>query len=234
MPKSKREKLYLALILVVLVGIIVVLAVSLSGRRDKPEAVQTLASETMKEPEVRVVTREVEKLVEVEKQIGADVIQDGLRDMGVLITEEYYFTEVVSFSSVKKLFKTDISLKFTETNYLASYDGVVTAGLDFGAITVEKDEEKHRIRVQLPASEIRNIDIDPESFTLYSERSGLGNPLSAADFNTSLVELEELARSKAVERGVLERADEHARALISNFIGGLVDLSDYSLDIVSK
>ena len=155
-----------------------------------------------------------------------------MREVGVLVTEEYYFTEVVSFSSIKKLWKIDLGI--TESSYLASYDGVVRAGVDLTGAEVVKDDGQKRVTVTLPAAEIQGVDIDPESFRLYSEKAGLGNPISAEDFNNSLIELENTAREKALERGVLERADENARVLIRNLIGALVDLNAYSLEFVTE
>ena len=106
------------------------------------------------------------------------------------------------------------------------------AGVDLSAASIDKDDVKKRITVSLPAAEIVSVDIDPETFQLYSEKAGLGNPISAEDFNNSLVELEATARDKALERGLLERADENAKALIRNVIGALCDLNEYSLVFV--
>ena len=174
------------------------------------------------------------KLIEIEKEISVDTVEDGLRDMGILITDEYYFTEVVSFSSVKKFFKTDIKLTFTESSYLAGYDGVITAGPDFTATRVEKDEAAKTVTVILPKSQIRNVDIDPDSFKLFSEKQGFTNPLSASDFNSSLIELENTARQKALEKGILQRADENAVAIVTNFIGNLIDMSVYHVKVVTE
>ena len=182
--------------------------------------------------EVIVREKEVEKIVTVEKEISAEILRDGVREVGVLVTDEYYFTEVVSYSSIKKLWKIDLGI--TESSYLASYDGVVRAGVDLSAAEVVKDDENRRITVMLPPAEIQGVDIDPESFQLYSEKAGLGNHISAEDFNNSLVELEATAREKAIERGLLDRADENARVLIRNIIGALVDLNAYTLEFVTE
>ena len=107
----------------------------------------------------------------------------------------------------------------------------MTAGVDLTKAQVEKDEEKKLVTVTLPAAAIENIDIDPESFVLYSEKAGLGNRLSAADFNNSLIELEQTAREKAVERGVLERAEKNARTLIGGLVGSLVDTTEYRVEL---
>ena len=226
MKQSKKSVVYL-----VLIAAVVLLTAAFifwyPGHRGAPAQ---SAAPARSDGDV-IVRKEVEKIIEVEKEVTSDVIQDGLNDMGLLVTEEYYFTEVVSFSSIKKLFQ-KLELGITESSYLASYDGVVTAGIDFSEITVSKDAERKLVEVRIPEAKILNVDIDPESFELYSEKTGLGNPLSAADFNSSLVELETTASEKAVARGLLDRADEHAQAIIKNFIAGLIDPAEYRVQIL--
>lgn len=228
MKKAQKS----TVVYLVLIGLVVVLTAGLilwhSGH-SADRSVPTVTPRPAAEPAAR---REVE-IVTVEKEVTAEVIQDGLNDVGILVTEEYYFTEVVSFSSIKTLFK-KLELGITESSYLASYDGVVTAGIDFSNITVQKDDVRQVIEVRLPKAEILNVDIDPESFELYSEKTGLGNPLSAADFNQSLVELEETATEKALSRGILTRADRNAKTVIETFIGGLVDTEAYRVSILTE
>lgn len=222
---SRRERVYLALILIVALLILTLLL--FRPRAEAAEAAPALA--VTEEP--RVIVKEVEKLVTVEKTVEAETIADGLREMGFLITGEYYFTDLVSFSSVKKFLKTDLVLPFTETSYLVSYDGVVSAGIDLSAARVEKDDERLRVTVHIPAASIRSTALDLDSFTLYEEKSGLGNPLSAADFNNSLRELERSAEQKAQERGLLEQAERSARTIIERFVVSLVGDTAYTLTI---
>ena len=225
-----KKRIYYILIAIFAIAIILTVVLWL-GKEERADIVPA-PELSVQTPDV--VIKEVEKFVEVEKQITAEVIEDGLRDMGTLITEEYYFTEVVNFSSVRNLFKTDITLPFTESSYLAGYDGVVTAGIDFTQIEITKDEDIGLITVALPKASVQNIDIDPESFVLYSEKEGLGNPFSIEDFNTSLIDLENKAESKAIERGLLTRADENAKAVISNFIGSMTDTASFRVEFINK
>ncbi len=225
MVKEKKKVQLLigliALVLVLTVALVIIHAV----RKSRAPAVPAVTPRPAAEVVVR--EREVEKLVTVEKEITSEMLRDGLRDMGMLVTDEYYFTEVVSYSSIKKLWKLDLPL--TESSYLASYDGVVRAGVDLSKASVAKDDVQMRVTVGLPAAEIEGVDIDPESFTLYSEKQGVGNRISVEDFNNSLVELEDTARRKALDRGLLARADDNARRLAGNFIASLLDLNEYTL-----
>lgn len=225
MKRSRAEKIYIILISLVIAAMAAVVIVW-AVKRDAPAPESPAAAIELVQPTPQIIERE--KIVEVEKEITSEIINDGLNEMGFLVTEEYYFTEVVSFTSVKKLFNL-IELGITESAYLASYDGVVTAGINFENITVEKDDEILVVTVHLPEAELLNVDIDPESFILYSEKEGLGNPISVADFNNSLIELENSASEKAKSRGLLERAEENAEKVIRNFISGLVDTSVYTV-----
>lgn len=230
---EKKKKLYYLIGIGVVVLAIIVCIIVWAATRNKNSAPAEIPPVASMKPDREVVYRDVEKLVEVEKVISSQIIQDGLRDMGFLVTEEYYFTEVVSYSSVKKLFKS-IDLKVTETNYLASYDGVVSAGVDFFKIGVVKNEENKTLRVTIPKATIYSTTIDENSLQVYSEKYGLGNPVTVTDFNNSLSELKANAEDKAIDRGTLERAEENAQRIITNFVESLVDPNEYFITYVVR
>ena len=226
--EKQKTKLLVGLIGLVLLAIAVLFIVHAVRSAREPQTALTVTPRPAQEVIVR--EKEVEKIVTVEKKVDSSVLTEGVRELGLLVTEEYYFTEVVSFSSIKKIWKIDIGI--TESSFMASYDGVVRAGVDLSKASIVKDEDTKTITVTLPAAAITDVDIDPESFTLHSEKAGLGNPISADDFNNSLIELERTARAKAIDRGLLRRADENAQTLVRNLIGALCDLGEYSLVFV--
>ena len=224
--KTRKSQILIVLIALVLLAIIVLLVWHQGHKAD------TALPAVTPRPGVESTAKERKTgPIVVGKEVTAELIQEGLNDIGQLVTEEYYFTEVVSYSSIKKLF--NIQLGITASSFLASYDGVVTAGLDFTGIRILKDETDKVILVTLPKAQILHVDIDPDSFELYSEKEGLGNPISMEDYNASLVELENSAREKAIKIGVVERADENARRIIRNFISGLIDPSAYSIQFAN-
>lgn len=222
----KSEWVYVAVIAVFAVLITVIFIVWGSGKKEKPDTAVIETSDT----DSIVVIKEVDKLVEVEKTITGTILQDGLNNMGFLITQEYWFTEAVEYSSVKSLF--GIDLPFTESGYLFTYDGCIYAGIDFESIKVKKDDGAKHIRVTVPAPEIQSIDIDFDSFRLYGEKVGFANRPSIADYNSSLSNMKNTARSKAISRGILDKAYDNACSLIKNFIGGMTDIRGYEFEFV--
>ena len=229
MLKTRKERAYLIAILAVLAAIIGVIIFGLHLRRSAAkEAAAAVAT-----PRPTAEQNQGFSLVTEHETVVLETVQDGLKAMGELVTEEYSFTEVITYSNLKKFL--GIDLPWTETNYIASYDGVIRAGIDFTAVKVaaEQLDDGVHLTVTLPKSKIQSTEIDPNSFILYSEKTGLGNPLSASDFNQSLTELESDAQKNAIDKGVLKRADEQARLLIERFIQSILADDTYTLDFAS-
>lgn len=161
-----------------------------------------------------------------ETVISIQVLNDGLRDMGTLVTAEYYFTDIASYTNTETYFKFITS----EVSFAYSYDGVVLAGIDFTKITVDKDDSTKTITITLPKSEIISVDIDTTSFKKYSERSGFLNKLELEDYNTSLTAFKDKAKQNAIDRNILVNADKQAVTIVRNFVKGIVG-DDYTIAV---
>lgn len=157
--------------------------------------------------------------------VNTEIIEEGLDDMGFLVTQEYYFTQVETYTKEKKVLKF-----FDATSELAySYDGSVTAGVDFERIKIRKDEETKVIIVDVPKAEIQTVSIDKDSFKVFSEKESMWNKLNISDYNDSLAEFEKAAKEKAIENGILDRAQERAEELILQFVSKYQGTSDYRI-----
>jgi hypothetical protein len=203
---------------VIILSIIVMIILGTTYMIDKKSATDeasgsaTVATLKKKEDKVKIT-------------VSTETIQDGLTNMGVLITEEYYFTQVETYTKEKKvLFGINSSSEF-----VYSYDGKVMAGIDFEQIEIEKDDEKKTITVKIPHSTIQSTTIDTDTFKVYSEKESLWNPLKLEDYNMSLSEFEDAAQQKALDNDILEKADDQAQKLIRNFIGNFPSASGYEI-----
>lgn len=230
--KTKNIVCLVLIVLAVLAAVTLVVIWSLRPGTDSVPAAEPTVFPALI-PETQVIYQEVEtvvekeKLVEVEKEFTSQIIQEGLNDMSFLITSEYWFTEVMSYSSSAQVWGHDIP--FTESSYLATYDGVATAGVDFSAIRVEKNDALHTITVTLPPAEIQSVTLDNDSLTVYAEKESIANLTGLSDFNASVSELKDTAEARAIQNGLLDRASENAQRIIRSFLGELVDLSRYTV-----
>ena len=161
--------------------------------------------------------------------VNTEIIKDGLKEMGTLITQEYYFTQVEEYKSTERVWIFD-----SKASFIFSYDGVVTAGIDCNDIEITKDDEAKIINVKIPKSNIIGVNIDHDSFNIYEEKEGLWNKLDMTKYNNSIIEFENEAKNKAINKGIIDKADENAKTLIESFINSLIEDNVYSIEFVIK
>ena len=206
--KKNLNKIYIGVTAAAIaIALILCIDYAISRNAEKSESTQTATTIAEKEKKDKVYI-----------SVSTETIRDGLANMGVLVTQEYYFTQVF--------------LKFitTSSEFIYSYDGYVMAGVDFEKIKIEKDEDRKIITVTMPKSEIIAVTIDKDTFKIYSEKESLWNPLKLEDYNISLVEFENAAKEKALAGGILARSDEQARNLVREFIISLPNTSEYTIE----
>jgi len=214
--KKNRNTFYLtvttsALVLALVLG--VRYGINLQTAK-KAEPAQTVTSAAEKEKKDKVLI-----------SVNTETVRSGLAGMGVLITQEYYFTQVETYTKEKKLF----NIIPSSSEFAYSYNGSAMAGVDFRNIRVETDEINKIIKVEMPASEIQDVKIDKSTFKSYSEKDSLWNSLNMEDYNISLAEFETAAKEKAVSDGILERSDKQAVSLVCSFISSLPNASNYTV-----
>ena len=213
--KHNANRIYIAVTAAALVlAAILLLNYEINRRAEESETIKTATTVAEKEKKDKVLI-----------STSSETIRDGLANMGVLITQEYYFTQVETYTKEKNIF---IVIP-TRSGFTYSYDGNVVAGVDFGGINVKTDEDRKIITVDLPSSEIQSVNIDRDTFKIYSEKESLWNPLKLEDYNISLVDFEDSAKAKALENGILERSDAQAQKLVREFIGSFPNASGYTV-----
>lgn len=186
--------------------------------REKTER-ETVAEDTSEETGMKVFLKDI--------TLTGETIQSGIRDIGKLCTAEYDFTHVETFESQIDLF--GMKIPGTKSSYVYSYDGTILAGVDFTQITVVKDDRNKTIQISFPKAEIISTEIDQDSFTLYGEKKGLFNPFEIEDFALSQSDMIRIEEAKAVEDGLLTRAEENAEQILRNFLTGTFDLRRYTI-----
>ncbi len=224
-PVRRRKVLYLTAIFILIIAIIVLLTeFSANKKASKEKAAQDSVS-IAGEEKLYDNAEPIQEIVTVDTEI----VQDGLRDMGELITEEYYFTQVEEYTNKKKVFILDSTASFTY-----SYDGVVTAGIDCNDVTISKDDEKKTVTITIPQAEIFSVNIDHDSFKVFEEKDGLFNKADLKMYNNSMIKFEDAAREKAKEKGIIEKAGEGAEKMIYSFAQSLINNDEYKIEVVQK
>ena len=226
MEDNKKLKTIYIVICIFLSIIIIWLLVGMLNNRNKTD------NASLKD----IVERQSDKklfddspVVEEIVTVNTEIIKDGLKEMGTLITQEYYFTQVEEYKSTERVWIFD-----SKASFIFSYDGVVTAGIDCNDIEITKDDEAKIINVKIPKSNIIGVNIDHDSFKIYEEKEGLWNKLDMTKYNNSIIEFENEAKNKAINKGIIDKADENAKTLIESFINSLIEDNVYSIEFVIK
>lgn len=158
--------------------------------------------------------------------IGSRMTQFDLHAIGEMATQAGYYTNVEVIEDSKTLWK--ITLPFTSSKYIFSYDGIIKAGIDFEDIQWSVNDVLKKITVNLPEPKILSNEIDTNSLYVYDESRSIFSPLTVEDINESLIALKGESEEKAIGNGILEEAETNARILIQGFLIG--SYPDYEIE----
>ncbi len=176
---------------------------------------------------VAVVVLAVGIGVSTSYQTDSKITKLGFEDIGELATQTARSSTVYVQDADRKLF--DISIPFTQTKYIYSYDTVIRAGFDFGDIKWSVDEEKKEIILILPEARVLSAELDLESFKVYHEQKSVFTNVSLAQDNEARIKLRDDAQKAAIDNGLLENATDNAKVLLEAFIGKVYNLEEYSV-----
>ena len=161
------------------------------------------------------------------KSISSRTVEFGLRNIGELATQAGYFTNVQIISGSRDVL--GVTVPFTQSKYVYSYDGIVKAGVDFKEIKVSLDEASKTLTVSLPSAHILDVNVDENSLVVYDDARNIFSPLKISDIQESILALKEEVRQKAVDNGILRNAETNAELLITGFFQGAFSQEQYSI-----
>lgn len=154
----------------------------------------------------------------------------GFENIGELATQSAYCTEINVTDSSRKMF--GVTIPFTQSKYIYSYNIVIKAGFDFG--NIEWSEKDKIIEVKLPETKILSSSIDINSFKIYHEAESIFNQISLAENNDALKNLQKTAEENAVANGLLKNARTNAETILTSFFGNVYDMKEYKISFIDK
>lgn len=158
----------------------------------------------------------------------SNTIESGLKNIGELATQVAYSTEVNVTEASRELF--GVSIPFTQSKYIYSYDVVIKAGFDFGKI--EWEEKGNTIQVKLPEAQILENYIVDESFKVYHEKESAFRQISLEENNEARKDMKKNAEKNAIAKGILDEAVENAKTILTGFFANEYDLEEYTIEFV--
>lgn len=211
--KRNKSKIVIVAVIIVLLSV-TALAIFIKGYVSAEEKAEQRISEL--EAEIAELSDPVATFEEASKEVNINVINAEVQGIGELATLEYLYTDAGKFSDPKQLFGHDIP--FTTKSFIAKWDGSIKAGVQVDKITVEIDNSKKEIIVFIPKAEILTHEIDDKSFETLDEKDGLFNPIEIDDIREFDTKSKETMEKRAIENGILDKAFENAKDIISKLI----------------
>ena len=170
--------------------------------------------------------------------ITGEEIQSGINNIGELNTAEYYFTRVEEVKSNRKVdleiigIKINFDIPGTANGFTYKYDGEIKAGINFEDVKVEKDDDAKTIVVKSPKATITNSNVDPDSYEFYVNDNNILNPINPKDYAVSFAELIHAEETKAIESGLLTKAEDNAKTMLENFVKNSYGCEDFTTEVV--
>ena len=160
-----------------------------------------------------------------EPQITGDLLASRLRSVQELVTVSYYYTNMGRFENQVDFYGWKVP--FTTKSFIVSYDGVIKAGVDLDRLQVTVGDEE--ITVTLPESRIISHEIPEDSLEVFDESDNLFNHITIEDYTAFTRDQKSAMEQRAVDGGLLARADQEARTAVNSLLGIMPGLEDYTL-----
>lgn len=145
------------------------------------------------------------------------VLNFGFKDVGVLVTQEWYGRILEDSVKDRKLFN-KIHIPYTNSRLIFSEDVEVLAGINFEDIKYKYNEDKKIIKITLPKSYVYKYYKVPNSHVTYLDDESLFSNIN--DEERSVIEdaVVEKGKEQALEAGLLEKADKNAKKIVKEMV----------------
>lgn len=166
----------------------------------------------------------------VTPEIVHTILVSKTSEISELASAEYLFTNAARFTDTKHV--AAIFDWMTEKSFVQKWDGSIKAGvvLDQLSVTVNGNV----ITVHLPQAEILSYEIDYDSIEVLDEKNNIFNPISVDDKNNFDEETSEALKARAIENGLLDKAQKNAENIITNLLLASVEnIQDYTIEFVT-
>jgi hypothetical protein len=149
------------------------------------------------------------------EQLSVSGLLTEIKQISQLNTVEMYFNEILDYSESLQI--GDFVIPFTEKKFIFIIEAKVKSGVDLSMLT-EDDVEivDKKITLNLSRAEITSKEI--LKYQAYDEKDGLFNRVSSEDTLKTLNEFLLRLENQALEKDILNIAEENARIALTGFL----------------
>lgn len=157
----------------------------------------------------------------VEKTLSSEFV-----DVRELVTEQYIFTNAARFTDTKHIAVLPDS--WTQKSFVQKWDGIIKAGIDLEQMKVKMKGKT--ITITLPYAEVLSYEIDNDSVEILDEKNNVFNPIEVQDKVNFDRETSYSMKARAVENGLLDKAQKNAEITIKDILTtSIKNIDDYEI-----
>ena len=175
----------------------------------------------------------LDSIIQEEVLVSGETVESGIKAIGELCTAEYYYThvEVEESRAQINLIITQFHLPGTTSSFIYQINGKVLAGINFENVVVDVDNDNKVVNITLPHAEVITSEIDTDSYKVFSEKNNIFNPIQVDNVMETYDHVDQDEKSKAIEAGLLSRAEDNAVTLLNGFVSNLINNDDYNYKV---
>ena len=164
-----------------------------------------------------------------EPVVTSDLLGQQLRSAQELVSVAYYYTNMARYENQLDFYGWRVP--FTTKSFIVSYDGIIKAGVDLSKVQAEVDEDRKQVTVKLPESQVISHEIPEDSIEMFDESDTPLNRISITDYTSFAGDQKAVMEQRAIENGLLARADEEARITVESLLRVVPGMENYVLNI---
>lgn len=166
------------------------------------------------------------------------IISEEIKNVHELVTVRKNFTSVISFANDKKIPLINVHMPGSDRKLLMDYSGTIVCGCDLDEIRFSQDRNfGNRVKIIVPQSRILDIYANVNSFKIHHKDAGIfAENIKIEEQNDLIAEDLKCQEQNALQEGLLARADENVRQMLTSIIAkrGLNQSFDWEIVFLNK
>lgn len=213
---------FVAILLVIIAALIIGSNYQKQKTTDKIAEYEITIAE--KNDEIKRLREEAIIVSPVSPRIELDVLRSEIDSIGELASIEYLFTDAAVYSDSKQIKDWDIPV--TEKSFSVKWDGTIKAGIELKQVEIEIREEEKAIFISVPKAKILSYEVNQDTYEVVYEKDNVFNPLKIEDKVGLDKKTEEAMKERAIENGLLEKAQKNAEDILFRLVNSLPGVKD--------
>lgn len=177
------------------------------------------------------LNNKLEELLNVKETVPVitrELLDSEITSLSELVTKKYWYRNATQKEEAKE-WLWGANMPFSDIQFVALYDGTITAGIDLKEVKFDVNQQTKTITITMPKSKIFDHNIPQETINVLQVKNNLFNSVSFNDYNRFISSEKIVMAETAIGQGILKEADEEAKRVIEAFLNNVPGIDAYTL-----